>query len=37
MTHKERLNEKVAHTEKILKWIKVLNDTGNHEELMNAI
>ncbi len=37
MTNKERLNEKVAHTEKILKWIKVLNDTDKHEELMNAI
>ena len=37
MTHKERLNEKIAHTEKILKWIKVLNDTDKHEELMNAI
>lgn len=37
MTNKERLNEKVAQTEKILKWIKVLNDTDKHEELMNAI
>lgn len=37
MTNKERLNEKVAQTEKILKWIKVLNDADKHEELMNAI
>jgi len=37
MTNKERLNEKIAQTEKILKWIKVLNDTDKHEELMNAI
>ena len=37
MTNKERLNEKVAHTEKILKWIKVLNDTDDHKQLENAI
>ena len=37
MTNKERLNEKVAQTEKILKWIKAINDTDKHEELMNAI
>ena len=37
MTNKERLNEKVAQTEKILKWIKVLNDTDDHKQLENAI
>ena len=37
MKNKERLNEKVAHTEKILKWIKVLNDTDDHKQLENAI
>ena len=37
MTHKEQLNEKVAHTEKILKWIKVLNDIDDHKQLENAI
>ena len=37
MTHKERLNEKVAQTEKILKWIKALNDTDDHKQLGNAI
>ena len=37
MTNRERLNEKVVHTEKILKWIKVLNDTDDHKQLGNAI
>ena len=37
MTNKERLNEKVAQTEKILKWIKVLNDTDDRKQLENAI
>lgn len=37
MPNKEHLNEKIAQTERILKWIKALNDSDNHEELMNAI
>ena len=37
MTHKEHLNEKIAQTEKILKWIKAINDTDEHKELGNAI
>lgn len=37
MTNKERLNEKVAQTEKILKWIKAINDTDDHKQLENAI
>lgn len=37
MTPKECLNEKVAHTEKILKWIKAINDTDDHKQLGNAI
>jgi len=37
MTHKERLNEKIAQTEKILKWIKAINDTDDHKQLANAI
>lgn len=37
MPNKEHLNEKIAQIERILKWIKVLNDTDKHEELMNAI
>lgn len=37
MTPKECLNEKVAQTEKILKWIKVLNNTDKNDELGNAI
>ena len=37
MTPKECLNEKVAHTEKILKWIKAINDIDDHKQLGNAI
>ena len=37
MTPKERLNEKVAQTEKLLKWIKVFNEVDKHSELMSAI
>lgn len=37
MTNKEHLNEKIAQIERILKWIKALNDLDRHEELMNAI
>lgn len=37
MTHKEHLNEKIAQTEKILKWIKAINDTDDHKQLGNAI
>ena len=37
MTNKERINQKIEHTEKILKWIKVLNDTDNNKQLQNAI
>ena len=37
MTKEERLNEKVAQTEKILKWIKAINDTDDHKQLGNAI
>jgi hypothetical protein len=37
MTHKEQLNRKVEQTEKILKWIKALNELDKHDELANAI
>ena len=37
MTPKELLNEKVAQTEKILKWIKAINDTDDHKQLGSAI
>ena len=37
MTNKEHLNEKIAQTERILKWIKALNDSDKHDELNNAI
>ena len=37
MLNKEHLNEKIAQTERILKWIKALNDSDKHEELKNAI
>lgn len=37
MTNKEHLNEKIAQTERILKWIKALNDSDKHDELKNAI
>ena len=37
MTNKKHLNEKVAQTEKILKWIKAINDIDDHKQLGNAI
>jgi len=37
MTHKEQLNRKVEQTERILKWIKALNELDKHDELANAI